>query len=119
MKYIETEIITKRVPKYVSQLADLYKEQYKEIWGADDHDIDSYLSQSFLRKVQSKFGEEICIGKESNKDGNFLYPRGMSHDEATLYLKNIQVSEDQIRCAALVLRSEILQKEKTRQGSPH
>ena len=66
MPYIDTEIIAKHVPKYVSQLTDLYKEQYKELWGADDQDIDNYLSQTFIRKVQSKFGEKLRIGEESN-----------------------------------------------------
>ena len=42
----------------------------------------------------------------------------MSHDEATLHLKNMHAQEDQIRCAALVLRAEILQMEKTKMPTP-
>lgn len=114
MEYIESEIIQKHVPKYVSQLMDLYKEQYKAIWGADDDDIDHYSPQNFIRKLQSKFGERLIIDKESNKGGNFLYPQDMSYDEAKLYLKKVHAQEDKIRCAAFILRAEIQQIEKTK-----
>lgn len=118
MAYIENEVIQKRVPKYVSKLMDLYTEQYKEIWGANDQDIDHYLSQNFIRKLEAKFGERLIIDKSSNKEGNFLYPQDMSYEEAKLGLKNTHPQEDQIRCAALVLRAEIMQMEKTKTPTP-
>ena len=69
MTYIEQEIIQKRVPKYASKLMDLYKENFREMWGGEDEDIESYLSQCFIRKIQNRFGDKLMIKKESNKDG--------------------------------------------------
>ena len=116
--YIEQEVIQKRVPKYASKLMDLYKEKFREMWGGEDEDIESYLSQCFIRKIQNRFGDKLMIKKESNKDGNFLYSRGMSFDEAKLHLKNVNHKEDEIRRAALILRSEILQMETTKMPTP-
>ena len=59
--YIDTEIITKKVPQYVSHLKALYKEQYKELWGADDENIEDYLSQVFIRNQINK--ETFCTLK--------------------------------------------------------
>ena len=64
--------------------------------------------------MQSKFVGRICIDKESNKQGNFLYPQCISRDDAILRLRNMNVQENQIRFAALALRTEILQMEKTK-----
>lgn len=68
--------------------------------------------------MQSKFGERLIIGKESNKGENFLYPQGMGYDEAMLYLNKVHAQEDRVRCAALVLRAEIMQMERTKMPKP-
>ena len=110
MMYTEHEIIQKRVPKYAAKLMELYKEQYKVMWETDEN-IDAYLAQNFLRKLNNKFGERLLIGKQSNKKGNFIYPQYMSFDEAKLRLNNLNAHEEQIRCAALVLRSKCLHQQ--------
>ena len=72
------------------------------MWGTDEG-IESYLTQTFVRKIQSKFGEKLIIEKESSKGGNIVYPQGMSFDEAKSRLKNLKANEDEVRRTALVL----------------
>ena len=118
MSYINSELIAKQLPKYVSKLMYMYKQHYKEMWGTDDQDIDGYIAQNFTRKLQSKFGEQLQISKSSNKEGNFVYPQGMSKEEARLSLRNTDSQEDQVRCAALILRSEIMHMQATKMPTP-
>ena len=76
--HIQSEIIDNRVPKYVSKLMELYKEQYRVIAG-DGKDLEFYPSQALTCKIKSKFGDTLILGKESNKGGSFFLPSGHEH----------------------------------------
>ena len=117
MVYIEDEIILKRVPKYVTSLLDLYKDEYKVMFG-NDGEIDSYSTQSLVSKVRGKYGSKLIIDKTANKLGSFVYPQNMTKDEAEQILKTTSVKEDAVQKAALIIRSEILDMEKTKLPKP-
>lgn len=79
--YVAQEIISNTLQKYGNKLVDMYEEHYRRIWG-DDEEINVYISQSLIRKMQNKFGERLNVSNMSNREGSFIYLSGMKFDEA-------------------------------------
>lgn len=117
VKFVESEIIVKQKPKHLSIVHDLYKEQYLATGGLEE-DFSSYTLQSLTTKLKNTFKERLNIANESRKAGNFLYPQGMSFDEANTQLKKMSTHDEEVRRVAMALRTEILNMEKTKMPTP-
>lgn len=66
--------------------------------------------------MKNRFGNQVIIAKESNKEGNLIYPADMTHDEAKSCLDD--AGDELVRSAAMILRSDILNMPKTKMPIP-
>lgn len=97
---------------------------YKEMSisdGGNKNEFESYSTQNFTRKLESQFGNKLQKKLLDQRRGNFIYSSSLSEDVATAHLYDDPKSyeEDQkLKCAALHLRSLIIQIPKTKTPNP-
>ena len=103
--FLEHEVIQRRNPMWASTIFDLYKEEFLGLGGTNE-DIDQYSIQSLMTKVKGRF-QDIVIDKRSKKSGNIVFHSSMTFAEAISKLNNTNEMVEKVRCAAMVLRTEI------------
>lgn len=114
--FLENEIIKKKTPMLASVILALYTEEFLAIGGTRD-DIDRYTSQSLISKVKERF-EDILVDKQSNKSGNVVFHSSMTSAEAFAMVTESNAQVEDIRCAAMTLRTEILAMPQSKTPSP-
>lgn len=104
--FIKNEIIIKKKPMMGSLLLQLYQQEYMAAGGSAAQ-INEYNVQNLLKKIKRNF-KDIQVYKYSNKTGAFVFPVSMTNEEAGAKIKNMSTKEEEIRTAAMILRTEIL-----------
>ena len=84
----------------------LYKEEFLAVRGTQD-DMNKYSVQSLMSKMNERF-EDILIDKLANKSGPFIFHSSLTPTEASAMLNESSDKVEEIRCAAMALRTEIL-----------
>ncbi|KAI0211753.1 hypothetical protein LSAT2_003429 [Lamellibrachia satsuma] len=84
----------------------LYKEEFLAVTGTQD-DMNKYSVQSIMSKMNERF-EDILIDKLANKSGPFVFHSSLTPTESSAILNESSDTIEEIRCAAMALRTEIL-----------
>ena len=114
-QFLKKEIVQNRKPLMASTILNLYRAQYLDVGGALE-EFGDYPVQALMNKVKKISG--IQVDKESNKAGLFVFPLTMAKDEAHALVRNSSLREEEIRCAAMTIRTEIASLPKTKRPSP-
>ena len=104
--FLQNEVINKQTPMMASAVLRMYKEEYTACGGAEE-DIKGYSVQSLMLKIGNKF-RNIIVDKQSNKSGSFVFPSSMSPSDALAIVNRSNPRIEEIRSAAMALRTEIL-----------
>lgn len=115
-QFIKNEVIVNKTPMLASDLFHLYKEEFLSL-GGNREDIDRYTVQGLVTKIKERF-KDITVDKQANKAGNVIFHSSLSSTEAFARLTGISEKVEAIRCAAMVLRTEILGMPPTKTPSP-
>ena len=114
--FIEKEIVTNKNSMMASVLLSLYQEEYI-VAGGTASEIQEYCASSLLTKIKANI-KDIQCAKHSNKSGNYVYPISMTAEEASAKISSSSKKTEEIRAAAMALRTEILSKSSQKTPSP-
>ena len=114
--FLENEVIKNKTPMLASVIFNLYKEEFLALGGTQD-DIDRYTTQSLISKIKERF-LEILVDKRTNKSGNLVFHSSLTSAEAFALLTDSNEKIEEIRCAAMALRTEILAIPQSKTPSP-
>ena len=100
----------------VTVLLNLYKEEILALGGTQD-DINKYSVQSLMSQVKDQF-KDILRDKQANKCGNVVFPSSMTSTEAFALLNESNDKAEEMKYAAMALRTEILAMSSSNIPSP-
>ena len=104
LNFLDNEIMKKK-PMLATAIFNLYKEEFLALGGTHE-DINKYSVQSLMAKVKDHI-EDIVIDKQANKFRNIVFSSTMTFIEAFVLLHETNDTAEEIRYAAMALRTEI------------
>ena len=121
--FVESQVIKQNLPMYISHIYEYYTHEYAKLSSSTHtatREMADYTRQKLTEKLKncSRMEGKLCVAKESNKTGNFIYSSALCMDDALTRLKQSDSDIEKIRTAALIMRGEIHHMEPTPTPNP-